>query len=164
MSNIKVTRVDGTVEIIEAVSIVFEDGTIMGGSDGAGLTKPGNTQGSQVVAANELDQALIEIATIDTENAERIFVEIAIVGQDLDQFVISGRAHASGDYQVLYSTSADYISPLDGILQGTSGDLTIIAPATSGWFIMDVLGLESVLIEAACDADNGSSTVYWSAN
>lgn len=36
MSKVKITRADGTVEVIEASSIMFDDGSLFGGTGGAG--------------------------------------------------------------------------------------------------------------------------------
>jgi hypothetical protein len=141
------------------------DGTpnVPGYTGDAGHIKQGNVQGTQSIAANGLDQTLIEIATIDVEFANGLGVEISITAQALDQFTISARYHASGSYQTLYSLAGEYTSP-SGILKGTSGDLTAISAGSTGWFIMDVRGIESIQIKAACAADNGSSDVYWSAS
>lgn len=107
----------------------------------------------------DLDQVLTPIATIDVKHGTKLGCEIAVTGQAFDQFEIHGRFHPQGAYQKLFSTAGEYISVL-GLLTGTSGDLTTIAAGSSGWFTMDVDQLESIVIKAACAADNGSAVVF----
>lgn len=110
------------------------------------------------------DETLTTIATFDVSDTARIFVEIANTVTAFDQFAITARASANGGYQTLYSAAADYTSP-QGLLIGTSGDLTTIAAGSSGWFVMDVSGLESVVIKAARAAgSNAVVTVYAGGN
>jgi hypothetical protein len=123
-----------------------------------------NASHPYVVATNAaLGEALTTVATYSVNLMDRITVEIAVTGFALDQFVIQGLVHNLGSYQTLYSTSLDYTSPAE-LLVGTSGDLTIIAAATSGHFIMDVSGYQFIRIRAASSNAAGSGiTLYASA-
>ncbi len=127
---------------------------------GAPFSVPGSTQGTEANA--DVDQVLETIATIDVSHAAKLGVEIALTGQNFDQFSIQARFHGSGSYQTLFDAAADFLSP-SGVLIGASGDLTTIAAAASGWFLMDVGAIESIRLQAACAADNGATTCYWSA-
>lgn len=99
------------------------------------------------------------IATLDVAGMDVLGCQIAVAVRALDTFIIEGRFNALGAYQTLYSTTADYTSPT-GVLIGTSGDLTLIAAAASGWFLMDVKGIESVRLSASCVTDDtGTATV-----
>lgn len=106
-----------------------------------------------VAAAGSTDLAIYDVGG----GARRMMVEISVATQALDGFIIYGRAHPSASYQTLYSISAQYNSP-SGLLVGTSGDLTAIAAGASGWFIMDVEGIESVKIAASAALDSAAVT------
>ena len=96
------------------------------------------------------------IATYDVRGYERIFVTLDVAGFSLDAFAIKARAMSAGAYQTLYSTTTHFTAP-SGILVGVSSDLSLLAVG-AGWFILDVLGLESVQI-AASSSDAAGSTV-----
>lgn len=118
----------------------------------------------EAITVASLSEALTVIATFDVSNIERIYVEIAVTDQALDQFEIHCRAHNQGSYQQMFNAAVDYTSPI-GILVGVSGDLTIIAAGASGWFMLDVRSIESLQIKAASGNVAGSGvTVYAGAN
>lgn len=108
------------------------------------------------ITLDSLDEALTTIATFDVSNIERIYIEITITDNALDQFEILCRPNSTGSYQKMYSSVDDYTSPA-GILVGVSGDLTIIS--TSGWFILDVKSIESLQIKAASSNVAGSGII-----
>ena len=87
------------------------------------------------------------IGTLHTQGAERLFVELPLTVAALTGFAIKARATPDADYVTLYDVPGDFSSP-KGILIGASGDLTSLSAASTGWFIMDVRGLESVQIYA----------------
>ena len=120
-----------------------------------------NVNHPYAVATNAaLGETLTTVATLPTTLVDRITVEIAVTSNALDQFVIQGLVHNSGSYQTLYSTSLDYTSPAE-LLIGTSGDLTIIAAAASGHFVMDVKGYAAIRLRAASGNAAGSGiTIY----
>lgn len=85
----------------------------------------------------------------------RLGLEIAVASHDLVALDIYGRFHKDGSLVLMYTAAGDYTNPR-GPLIGTSGDLTIIAAAASGWLIMDVDGLASVAIKAQSGNAAGS--------
>jgi hypothetical protein len=87
------------------------------------------------------------IGTIHTHGAKRLFVELPLTVAPLTGFAIKARATPSADYVTLYNAAGEFTNP-SGLLVGASGDLTTLAAAATGWFIMDVEGLESVQIFA----------------
>jgi len=98
------------------------------------------------------------LATIDVTGRDRLSVEIAVATQALDAFLIQGRTHASASYQTLYSSANDFNNPI-GLLVGTSGDLTSIAAAATGWFVLDARGLESIKLLGSAASDSASVTI-----
>lgn len=106
-------------------------------------------------AVASLGEALATIATLDVSNVDRIFVEVAVIDNDLDQFEIHARPSSNGSYHQIYSTAGDYTSPT-GVLVGTSEDLTSLGAGTTGWFVMDTSGFDSVQLKAASSAAGGS--------
>ena len=103
-----------------------------------------------------VSDSLASVHTLDTSKLYRLFIEVAVGDNDLDQFEIHARANASGSYQSLYSASSNYLAP-KGILKGVSGDLTAINTTFSGWLIMDVSTLESLQLHMASSNAAGST-------
>lgn len=103
--------------------------------------------------------ALIELVTFSTHNLKRVGIEIAITLQTFDQFQILGQFGKGGSFVILYSAAADYTSP-GGAIVDVSGDLTILAAGNSGWFIMDVEGIDQIKLKGACATTGGLVNVY----
>lgn len=107
------------------------------------------------------------LTTIFEKNIQtvgRIFINFTVADYALDQFAVAVRSNPEASYDVLFSSSADYVTPT-GILVGTSGDLTIVAAGSSGWLIMDTDSIESVRIQAASSNALGSTvSVFAGAN
>lgn len=99
------------------------------------------------------------VATFNVKAYTRIFVEVAVSGFAIDAFVISARAHPSGSFLTLYNTAVDFTSAAE-LLVGASGDLTTQVVG-SGWFIMDVMGLEQVRVSASSGNAAGSTVVLY---
>lgn len=87
------------------------------------------------------------IGTLHTNGAKRLFVELVNTVAPLTGFAIKARPTAGAAYVTLYDTAGDFLVPR-GVLVGASGDLTTLAAAATGWFIMDTEGMESVQIYA----------------
>lgn len=105
----------------------------------------------QVFRANDIDAAVVPgvstlQGTIHTQGAKRLFVQLTVAVAALTGFAIKARATPAAAYDTLYSAAGDFTVPR-GIMVGASGDLTTQGVGT-GWFIMDVEGLESVQIFA----------------
>jgi hypothetical protein len=99
------------------------------------------------------------LLTISCAGLERIAVQVGVITQALDAFLIQGRCSADAAFATLYSAGADYTSPA-GLLIDASGDLTAIAAAGSGWFVMDVRGLYEVKLLASAAVDSAAVTVF----
>jgi len=97
------------------------------------------------------------LLTIPCHGLTRILVQVDVTVQALDAFIIQVRSTNVASLATLYSVAGDYTSP-KGLLVGASGDLTTIAAAASGWFIMDVDGLYEVVVSAS-SANVAGSTV-----
>lgn len=93
---------------------------------------------------------------------EAFGIQFDVATQNLDQFVIYGKFGSSGSYQVLYSTSAEYLAPTGALLM-TSGNLTTVAATETGVFQMLSRGLYSVKLEAAAAVTGAEVTVYGAA-
>ena len=85
-------------------------------------------------------------ATYAVGKSGRLMVKLTVVTAALTNFAISARATSAAAYDTLYNTTADFTTPR-GVLVGCSGDLTVQGVG-SGWFIMDVRGMESVRLHA----------------
>ena len=94
------------------------------------------------------------VAGLDTISAE-----FKPTVQAFDAFAIQAKFHADGDFVTLYSTGGSFTSPA-GLLIGASGDLTALAAAATGWFVLDVRGLYAVKVIASAAADSALVDVY----
>lgn len=99
------------------------------------------------------------LLTIATAGLERIFVQVSVATQALDAFLVQARCSADATLTTLYSAAADFTVPA-GLMVGASGDLTTLAAAGSGWFIMDVRGLYEVKLLASGAVDSAAVTVF----
>ena len=99
-----------------------------------------------------------QLCVIPCNYIQILACEIAVATQNITGFIIQGRMHSAGSYQTLYSTTSDFTN-VQGILKGTSGDLTTITAGASGWFILDVAGMESITLYATCAASSGTVNV-----
>lgn len=100
-----------------------------------------------------------EILRIPTVGMERLFVQFDVATNNLDAFRILAKAHPSATATLLYSLAADYTVPA-GLLVGASGDLTTVAAAASGWFIMDVRGVYEVQLQASATGGAAAVSIY----
>lgn len=98
--------------------------------------------------------ASTEVAQFNAAGYSRVGCEIAVTTAALTDFDILARMHGEGALQTLYSVAADYTSPA-GLLIGTSGDLTIIGAGSTGWFVLNTQGIESVQLKAASGGSAG---------
>ena len=92
------------------------------------------------------------VAEITVNNVDKIALELVVASNPLATFVIKGRFHSAGQFNTLYSTTADYTN-LTGLLIGTSGDLTALSG--TGWLIMDAGALE--VIQIVCSSSSTST-------
>lgn len=96
------------------------------------------------------------LSEVPTTSLRRLMCEIVVSSKLLGAFSILARPTKDAPYVTLYNATGQFIAPA-GPLIGASGDLTTQAVGT-GWFIMDVQGMESVKITAA-SGDAAGSTV-----
>lgn len=94
------------------------------------------------------DETLTTIADIPTLTMKNLYVTIGVATTALDQFVIQGATKNDATPQTLFITSGDYTGP-EGILVGTSGDLTAISAGSTGWFIIEPGGLDFIRVRVA---------------
>lgn len=87
---------------------------------------------------------------------ERISVQFTVADNALDAFIVQGKVHPNAPYVTFTSVAEDYTNTPTGRIMKASGDLTTVAASGSGWFDMDVSGLQSVKILAS---GNGAATV-----
>jgi hypothetical protein len=108
--------------------------------------------GGTLVRVQQLSTAVPQagqtnVLAINVTGISRIMVHCVVTGFALDEFQILGQPLLAPAQTILYSTTADYTSP-KGVLIGTSGDLSLQAVGT-GWFVMDTVGIDLVLVKAS---------------
>lgn len=96
---------------------------------------------------------------IPCQGIDRIFVEVTPTTNGFDAFIIAGRCHPAAGYVTLYSAAGDYTTPR-GLLVGASGDLTTLSAASTGWFVLDVKGIDSIRIQASGSGGTATTTIY----
>lgn len=100
-----------------------------------------------------------ELVTIATTGMANLFVQFTVATQALDGFTIKAQAHPDAPLATLFSAGGDYTSPA-GLMIDASGNLTTTAAAASGWFLMDVRGLDSVTITASAAVDSAVVDIW----
>ena len=104
------------------------------------------------------DEVLVEAVTVQTRNYKRLFCLVTASVVAFDQFVVYAKPHAANTvYATIASTSGGFTSPIRPML-GASGNLTALDGAT-GWFYMDVEGIDEVDIKLAFASDNGTYVI-----
>jgi len=93
---------------------------------------------------------------LDVRDIERIYVQVAPTTNGFDTFIVAIQSHSDGAYSTIASAAADYTAPA-GLMVGASADLTTLAAAATGWFILDTRGLARVRIQAS--GSGGAATV-----
>jgi len=96
---------------------------------------------------------------VPTAGLHTLGVQVDVTVQALDAFAITARFNESGAFVTLYSSAGDFTTPA-GLLIGASGNLTIQAAGTTGWFILDVRGLHSVKVTCSGAVDSALVDVY----
>lgn len=119
-----------------------------------------NNQIRKVLKAKNEDVAVPQsgnttLLEVDVSLYDRIWVEVVCAEQALDAFIVQGKFHGDGHYVSLASTAAHYTAPA-GVIYGSSGDLTTLAAAATGWIAIDVSGLDAIKILASSGNVAGS--------
>jgi hypothetical protein len=115
---------------------------------------------SETATSATLDQALTSVMNVQTRNYKRLFCLVTASAQAFDQFQIDAKPHAANTVYATIAgpaTSGHFTSPKRPLL-GASGDLSALSGAT-GWFYMDVEGIDTVDIKLAFAADNGTYVI-----
>lgn len=107
--------------------------------------------------------ALAPIATLTVDGLHRVNVEVQVSGAALSAFQILGQGHASGSWQLLYSSAADYAAPV-GLLVGANrsdgmSDLTSTPAGVNAFFNMDVAGFYAIQLKAASSGVSAAKTM-----
>ena len=101
------------------------------------------------------DETLVEAVSVQTRNYKKLFCLVTASVQAFDQFVVYAKPHAANSvFATIASASGHFTSPTSPML-GASGNLTALSGAT-GWFYMDVEGIDTVKISLAFAAANGT--------
>jgi len=106
------------------------------------------------------DETLVEAVTVQTRNYKRLFCLVTASAQAFDQFQIDAKPHTANTVYATIAgpaTSGHFTSPKRPLL-GASGNLSALSGAT-GWFYMDLEGIDEVDIKLAFAADNGTYVI-----
>jgi hypothetical protein len=146
-----------TINVTEGAGIKIESEVVSGEHRQSVNTRAKFDSGT---FSNSDVDALEQIAEIPTSNARKLYLTftttVALAG-----FQVAFRAHASGAYFVIATTSFDYTTP-SGPIIGASGDLTAAGPGVTHWLTLDVEGIESVRLQAA--STNAVVAGHWGSN
>ena len=115
---------------------------------------------SETATSATLDQVLTSVMNVQTRNYKRLFCLVTASVVAFDQFQIDAKPHAPNSVYATIAgptTSGDFTSPPSPLL-GASGNLAALSGAT-GWFYMDVEGIDVVDIKLAFGADNGTYVI-----
>ena len=113
---------------------------------------------SATATAELANQDLTSVVVVQARNYKRLFCRVTASAQAFDQFVVYAKPHpASTAYATIASTSGNFTSPTSPML-GASGNLTALSGAT-GWFYMDVEGIDEVKISLAFAANDGTYVI-----
>lgn len=127
------------------------------------MTAHGQWETSKITVT--LSETLETVATIPTGGMEIIFVQLETSNHSaLDQFTVQARSHKDASFVTFYDEAFEFVST-EGLLIGTSGDMTTIPENSSGWFMMDVRGIYQVNLQAAqAEGDPTALTIYFGGN
>jgi hypothetical protein len=106
--------------------------------------------------------ATISSGEINTRDLTRIFCYVSNTGGSNPFTGLSIIANTGNDTITIQSAGTDFTSP-GGVMVDASGDLTTLGSGTSGWFVMDCLGIDGLDIHA--ESDLGTTCDFsWSGN
>lgn len=93
------------------------------------------------------------------EGAERLWVEVE-ASDTLTTFTCQGRVHPLGSFQELSASASDWTTGMTLPILAASGALTTLASDATGYFYMDVKGLESVRLLGSITG-GGNARCFW---
>lgn len=108
---------------------------------------PGRVQCNNL-AVSVVQTGLTDLLEFNVDGIAEVGISIDVTVQALDAFSISGRMSPATAYQVLYNLAGDFTTPAGAVIDA-SGDLTTQAAASSGWVLLNVLGLYSLKVQAS---------------
>lgn len=124
---------------------------------------------------DNVDQALIEIATFDVTSNNIILIETIVTLQALDKYAVLGQI-SGGTVHTLFDEAGDFTSPdAKGLIlmafkfitatgaAAANNDLTTTAALSSALLKLDVRNYDTISIEVACASDNGNTVTHGSA-
>lgn len=100
-------------------------------------------------------EALTKLLDMNVAHCSRVFIQLTVAGQALDQFSISGAATPDAAAIIMFSAGADFTTPA-GLVIDASGNLTTQAVG-SGWVMLDVAGLDRLTVSCASGNVAGST-------
>jgi hypothetical protein len=100
-----------------------------------------------------------DVAEVLCRDVSRLAFEIKAITQTFNAFFVQAKVQPLGSYRTIVSAAGGYTSP-SGIIVAASGDLTALAAGSTGWLIVDVLGLYSLKLQAKGVAGGGSCDIY----
>lgn len=98
------------------------------------------------------------VADIVVEGHEYLTIDVAVATQNLDAFIVNGKAHPDGTFRQL--TNAITATP-GGIVIAASTTFASIAAAGGGTAVLLVKGLHSVQIQASAASDGAVLTLKY---
>lgn len=99
--------------------------------------------------------SLTDMLTVNCRYIRQLFVQITVAAAALTGFAVKAKATKAAAASVtLFNAAGDYTSPF-GLMVDASGDLTIQGIG-SGWFCLNVGGLEEITIAAT---SGGTATI-----
>ena len=96
----------------------------------------------------------VDVYEINVAGLAQLFVQATVDTQALDAFTVSGKAAGATTYVSLYTAIT---STPGGLIIAASGTLASLS-AASGWFVMNVQGMDSVKISGSA-AVNGANLI-----
>lgn len=100
-----------------------------------------------------------EVCSVDVSGLEHVMVEITVAVNTLDAFLLTAKGHQKGPGLTLASATSDFTTPNAPVIKA-SGDLTG-QTAGSGWVIVDVRGVRTLVISASSSSSGGSTVEAW---
>ena len=99
------------------------------------------------------------LAVIDVSLGERLVIEVGVITQALDAFIVQARVAGSPNYITVASAAGDYSAPVSPMVRVVGTPVTLAAAATA-LLIMDVRSFVDVRLQASAAVDGAVATVF----
>jgi len=103
------------------------------------------------------------LATIDVGLVERLVIEVGVITQALDAFIVQARVAGSPNFITVASVALDYSSPVSPLIRVVGTPVTLAA-GTTALLIMDVRSFNEIRLQASAAVDGAVATVFASAS